>query len=159
MKPLIAITGNYADGKCTLLEGYFASVIAAGGSPVIVPPYADETLMESLLDRADAIIFSGGGDIDPHLLGEEPIPEVGVPNVLRDAQELPLVHMAVRKQMPVLGICRGIQVMTAALGGKLWQDIHVQGGATIPHDQDGLPRYLTSHDVEWSLPPTPSQGG
>lgn len=159
MSPLIAITGNYADGKCTLLEGYFASVIAAGGSPVIVPPYADETLMESLLDRVDAIIFSGGGDIDPHLLGEEPIPEVGAPNVPRDAQELPLVRMAVRKQMPVLGICRGIQVMTAALGGKLWQDIYVQGGATISHDQGDLPRYLTSHEVEWSLPLTPSQGG
>ena len=159
MSPFIAITGNYADGKCTLLEGYFASVIAAGGSPVIIPPYADERLLSSMLDHVDALIFSGGGDIDPHLLGEEPIPEVGKPNVPRDAMELPLVRMAARRQMPILGICRGIQVMTAALGGKLWQDIYVQGGATQSHDQGDKPRYLPSHDVKWSLPPTPSQGG
>ena len=167
MSPLIAITGNYADGKCTLLEGYFASVIAAGGSPVIIPPYADENLLSSMLDHVDALIFSGGGDIDPHLLGEEPIPEVGKPNVPRDAMELPLVRMAARRQMPILGICRGIQVMTAALGGKLWQDIYVQGGATQSHDQGDKPRYVTHHTVHLAtdgllatlLPGTPSLGG
>ena len=75
--------------------------------------------MESLLERIDGLILSGGGDIDPHLLGEEPLPDVGSPNVPRDAQELPLVRMAAKKQMPLLGICRGVQVMTAALGGRL----------------------------------------
>ena len=147
MAPLIAITGNYSSGMCTMLEGYFASVVQAGGSPVIVPPYADEALMESLLEHVDGLILSGGGDIDPHLLGEEPLPQVGVPNVPRDAQELPLVRMAVRKQIPLLGICRGIQVLTAALGGRLWQDIYVQGGATLGHDQSPAPRHATSHTV------------
>ena len=150
MAPLIAITGNYSSGMCTMLEGYFASVVHAGGSPVIVPPYADEALMESLLEHVDGLILSGGGDIDPHLLGEEPLPEVGEPNVPRDAQELPLVRMAVHKQIPVLGICRGIQVMTAALGGRLWQDIYVQGGATLNHDQSPAPRHTTSHNVNIS---------
>ena len=147
MAPLIAITGNYSSGMCTMLEGYFASVVHAGGSPVIVPPYADEALMESLLEHVDGLILSGGGDIDPRLLGEEPLPEVGEPNVPRDAQELPLVRMAVHKQIPILGICRGIQVMTAALGGRLWQDIYVQGGATLGHDQSPAPRHTTSHTV------------
>ena len=150
MAPLIAITGNYSSGMCTMLEGYFASVVHAGGSPVIVPPYADEALMESLLEHVDGLILSGGGDIDPHLLGEEPLPEVGEPNVPRDAQELPLVRMAVHKQIPILGICRGLQVMTAALGGKLWQDIYVQGGATLNHDQSPAPRHTTSHNVNIS---------
>jgi len=150
MAPLIAITGNYSSGMCTMLEGYFASVIHAGGSPVIVPPYADEALMESLLEHVDGLILSGGGDIDPHLLGEEPLPEVDEPNVPRDAQELPLVRMAVHKQIPILGICRGLQVMTAALGGKLWQDIYVQGGATLNHDQSPAPRHTTSHNVNIS---------
>lgn len=145
--PLIAITGNYADGTCTLLEGYYASIVAVGATPVIIPPYADEALLDSLLDHADAIVFSGGGDIDPHLLGEEPIPEVGAPNVPRDAQELPLVRMAARRQMPILGICRGIQTLTAALGGKLLQDIYVQGGATLAHSQGDTPRYIATHDV------------
>lgn len=167
MSPVIAITGNYADGKCTLLEGYYASVVAAGGSPVIIPPYADESLLSSLLDHVDALIFSGGGDIDPHLLGEVPLPEVGMPNVPRDAMELPLMRMAAHRQMPVLGICRGIQIMAAALGGKLWQDIYVQGGATQSHDQGDKPRYATHHTVRLAadgllatlLPGTPSLGG
>lgn len=145
--PLIAITGNYADGICTLLEGYFASLIAVGASPVIVPPYADEALLNSLLDHVDAIVFSGGGDIDPHLLGEEPLPEVGAPNVRRDAQELPLIRMAARRQLPILGICRGAQLLTAALGGKLWQDIYVQGGATLAHNQGDTPRHIATHPV------------
>ena len=60
MSPLIAITGNYSSGMCTMLEGYFASVAAAGGSPVIIPPYADEALMDSLLEHIDGLILSGG---------------------------------------------------------------------------------------------------
>ena len=147
MSPVIAITGNYGDGKCTLLEGYYQSVQAAGGTPIIIPPFAEETLLESLLEHVDGLILSGGGDIDPHLLGEEPLPEVGAPNVPRDAQELLLVRMAAKKQIPLLGICRGIQVMTAALGGRLWQDIYVQAGATLNHDQSPAPRYTTSHSV------------
>ncbi|MBR4337833.1 MAG: membrane dipeptidase [Bacteroidaceae bacterium] len=147
MAPLIAITGNYSSGMCTMREGYFASIAQAGGSPVIIPPYADEALMESLLEHVDGLILSGGGDIDPHLLGEEPLPEVGQPNVPRDAQELPLVRMAVHKQIPLLGICRGVQVMMAALGGKLWQDIYVQAHATLNHDQSPAPRHTTSHTV------------
>ena len=146
-RPLIAITGNYAEGKCTLLEGYFASLVAVGASPIIVPPYAEEALLESLLDHVDAIVFSGGGDIDPHLLGEEPLPEVGVPNGPRDAQELPLVCMAAHRQMPILGICRGAQVLTAALGGKLWQDIYVQGDAKLAHSQGDTPRHVATHTV------------
>ena len=145
--PIIAITGNYADGTCTLLEGYFASLTAVGASPVIIPPYADEALLESLLDHVDAIVFSGGGDIDPHLFGEEPLPEVGKPNVRRDAQEMPLIRMAARRQMPILGICRGAQILTAALGGKLWQDIYVQGGATLAHNQGDTPRHIATHPV------------
>ena len=87
MKPIIAITGNYGEGKCTLLEGYYQSVLAAGGVPLVVPPFSDEAALESLLEAADGIIFSGGGDIASCLLGEEPLPEVGAPNVPRDEQE------------------------------------------------------------------------
>ena len=146
MKPIIAITGNYAEGKCTMLEGYYQSVLAAGGIPIIVPPFSEEKALDDMLERVDGIIFSGGGDIASFLLGEEPLPEVGEPNIPRDEQEWPLMQKAVRKQMPVLGICRGVQMMTAALGGKLWQDIYVQAKARIPHSQE-TERYMTSHSV------------
>ena len=64
-RPIIGITGNYDTGTCTLLEGYYRSVIEAGGTPLIIPPFDNTDAIVSLLDRVDALIFSGGGDINP----------------------------------------------------------------------------------------------
>ena len=72
-QPIVAITGNYDSGKCTLLEGYYRSVLEAGGTPVIIPAFEDTDAMVSLLDHIDALVLSGGGDINPLYLGEEPI--------------------------------------------------------------------------------------
>ena len=123
-RPIIGITGNYDTGKCTLLEGYYRSVLEAGGTPLIIPPCDDTDAMVSLLDRVDALILSGGGDINPLYLGEEPMRELSSINPARDWHELMLVRLAANRQIPILGICRGLQVMTAALGGKLYQDIY-----------------------------------
>ena len=83
-RPVIGITGNYDSGKCTLLEGYYRSVIEAGGTPIIIPPTEDTATMASMLDRVDALIFSGGGDINPLYLGEEPLPQLSSINAVRD---------------------------------------------------------------------------
>ena len=130
-RPIIGITGNYDSGKCTLLEGYYRSVLEAGGTPLIIPAFNDTDAMVSLLDSVDALILSGGGDINPLFLGEEPIRELNSINPARDWQELMLVRMATNRQIPILGICRGLQIMTAALGGKLHQDIYKETGATL----------------------------
>lgn len=145
-RPIIGITGNYDSGKCTLLEGYYRSVLEAGGTPLIVPSFDDTNAMVSVLDNVDALILSGGGDINPLYLGEEPIPELSSINPARDWQELMLVRLAANRQIPILGICRGIQVMTAALGGKLYQDIYRQAGATLKHSQD-TDRHIATHSV------------
>lgn len=145
-RPIIGITGNYDSGKCTLLEGYYRSVLEAGGTPLIIPSFDDTDALTSLLDHVDALILSGGGDINPLYLGEEPIPELGSINPARDWQELMLVRLAANRQIPILGICRGIQVMTAALGGKLYQDIYKQAGATLKHSQD-TDRHIATHSV------------
>ena len=145
-KPIIGITGNYDNGKCTLLEGYYRSVLEAGGTPLIIPPFDDPDAMGSLLDRVDALILSGGGDINPLYLGEEPSRELSSINPVRDWHELMLVRLAANRQIPVLGICRGLQVMTAALGGKLYQDIYQEAGATIKHGQD-TERHVATHSV------------
>lgn len=145
-RPIIGITGNYDSGKCTLLEGYYRSVLEAGGTPLIVPSFNDTDAMVSVLDNVDALILSGGGDINPLYLGEEPIPELSSINPARDWQELMLVRLAANRQIPILGICRGIQVMTAALGGKLYQDIYRQAGATLKHSQD-TDRHIATHSV------------
>ena len=145
-RPIIGITGNYDTGKCTLLEGYYRSVLEAGGTPLIIPPFEDIDAMGSLLDRIDGLIFSGGSDINPLYLDEEPIQALGSINPARDWHELMLVRLAANRQIPILGICRGMQVMTAALGGKLYQDIYKEASATLKHSQN-TERHVTTHTV------------
>ena len=145
--PLIGITGNLGERGCELSEGYYLSVLKAGGTPVCIPPHADKEALVTLLQTLDGIILSGGGDINPLLLGEEPIPQLHSVCPQRDEPELFLAREAFHRQIPMLGICRGIQVMAAALGGKLWQDIYAQGqGASIKHSQE-MPRHYASHTV------------
>ena len=146
-RPVIAITGNYADTNCTLAEGYYQSVLLAGGIPLVVPPYEETDNLGELLDRVDGLLLSGGGDINPLLLGEEPIMELHSINHKRDMQELLIARLAADRQIPILGICRGIQVLNAVLGGELYQDIHSQmEGKRIKHDQN-LNRSYPSHTV------------
>lgn len=145
--PVIGITGNYTQETCTLAEGYYQSVLKAGGIPFIIPPFYETDRLGELLDRLDGIIFSGGGDINPLLLGEEPIKELHSITPERDQQELLLARLAYDRQIPMLGICKGIQIINAALGGTLYQDIHTQmEGIRIKHSQDQDRRY-PSHQV------------
>ena len=144
--PVIGISGNFRDGDCTLAQAYYMSVLEAGGTPVVIPSYDNEQALVSLLDTLDGIVLSGGADIDPEYLREEPLDCVSV-NPRRDAQELLLVHLAVDRQIPVLGICRGIQVLTAAMGGKLYQDIKTQHDRPCIEHSQTIARGLPSHEV------------
>ena len=145
--PLIGITGNFGEKGCELAQGYYLSVLKAGGTPIVIPPHNDQKALLTLLDTLDGILFSGGGDINPLLLGEEPLPQLHSVCPQRDEGELFLAREAFRHQIPMLGICRGIQVMATALGGKVYQDIYVQGkGAKLKHSQD-MPREFASHTV------------
>lgn len=145
--PLIGITGNFGEKGCELAEGYYLSVVKAGGTPLAIPPHNDKEALVTLLETLDGILFSGGGDINPLLLGEEPLPQLHSVCPKRDEAELFLAREAFHRQIPMLGICRGIQVMAAALDGKVFQDIYVQGeGAKIKHSQD-MPRHNVSHTV------------
>ena len=145
--PVIGLTGNFRDGDCTLAEGYYQSVLKAGGIPFIIPPHEDADVLAETLAGLDGILLTGGADINPLFLGEEPIKELHGINPRRDRQELLLTRLAADRQIPILGICRGIQTMNAAFGGALYQDIHSQmEGKRIKHDQD-LDRTYASHTV------------
>jgi len=122
-RPVIGITGNYEDLTCKLGKGYYQSVIRAGGVPVVIPPSADKEVLMNTLDHIDALILSGGGDINPLYAGEEPIPGLHGINQERDLPELLITRLAYNRQLPMLGICRGIQTLAVALGGKVCQDI------------------------------------
>ena len=133
-KPVIAITGNYDDQTCKLAEGYYKSVQRVGGVPVIVPPLTDTDAIINTLDHVDGLLLSGGGDFNPLLVGEEPSPRLGSINSERDIPELLITQLAYNRQIPILGICRGIQTLAVALGGKVAQDI--SDIAKVKHSQD-----------------------
>ena len=145
--PVIGISGNFREGDCTLAQAYYMSVLEAGGTPVVIPSYDNDKALVSLLDTLDGIVLSGGADIDPDYLGEEPLDCISI-NPRRDRQELTLVHLAVDRQIPVLGICRGIQVLAAALGGKLYQDIKTQHDRPCIEHSQTIARGLPSHEVK-----------
>lgn len=145
--PVIGISGNFREGDCTLAQAYYMSVLEAGGTPVVIPSYDNDKALVSLLDTLDGIVLSGGADIDPDYLGEEPLDCISI-NPRRDRQELMLVRLAADRQIPVLGICRGIQVLAAALGGKLYQDIKTQHDQTCIGHSQTIARGLPSHEVK-----------
>ena len=122
-QPLIGITGNYADGDLTLREKYYQQVIAAGATPIVIPPVADKNAIINILDRIDGLILSGGADFNPLWCGEEPVASLGHINAERDLPELLITRLAYNRQIPMLGICRGMQTLAMALGGRVAQDI------------------------------------
>lgn len=126
IKPLIGISANYGDNNSKLAENYYKSVVAVGGVPVIIPVTDDLATIEAIVGRLDGILLSGGGDMHPRYYNEDPIPENGTPDELRDRYDVSLIKSAVEYQLPVLGICRGMQVINTVFGGSLYQDINVQ---------------------------------
>lgn len=147
--PVIGITANYRDGNVTVAEAYYASVLEAGGTPLVIPPYADRNALVGTLKHIDALLLTGGADIDPRYMKEEPdYALLHAVNPKRDEQELLLVLLAVDMNIPILGICRGMQVLVAALGGTVYQDIYsAMGDGLLNHDQEPVERHVATHDV------------
>lgn len=139
MKPLIGITpgaGTTEDrGDIFRMEvSYVEAVERAGGVPVLLPP--QRAGVEELVAVLDGILFSGGGDIDPARYGDTEVhPETYGISALRDDFEFALLDAALRRDLPVLAICRGIQVLNVALGGTLYQDVADQYPGAIAHRQ------------------------
>lgn len=153
-KPLIGITGNFASGNATLAEPYYMAVVRAGGVPVIIPPVNDTDAIINTLDNIDGLLLSGGGDFNPLWCGEEPVPELHGINSHRDLPELLTVQLAYNRQIPMLGICRGIQTLAMALGGKVRQDIDATGADNIEYKTEN--RVKHDQDTEWRGEPTHS---
>jgi len=142
MRPVIGITPDYdsTSNRYKVHEDYISAVKDAGGYPVLL---FQESLIPTFID---GIIFSGGGDIDPLLFNEEPLKQSGEISPLRDHFELALCTAALEKNIPLLGICRGMQVMNIALGGTIYQDVSVQTNSTLKHSQQA-PRPYGTHSI------------
>jgi gamma-glutamyl-gamma-aminobutyrate hydrolase PuuD len=108
---------------------YFQGVTAAGGVAVLLPPQpVDPDIAERVLDSLDALLVTGGRDIDPAAYGQQSHPATDEPGPQRDAWEFTLLHAALKRQVPVLGICRGLQIINTARGGTLQQHLPDSGG-------------------------------
>jgi len=159
LTPIIGITATLKEDVETVAErplgkfvrtdfDYVDGVAGAGGVPVVLPPVGDEGTAEAVVSSLDGLLLSGGSDLDPGYYGESPVPELGPTIPERDAFEMALVGVALRRGMPVFGICRGMQVLNVALGGTLYQDLPSQwDGDVLKHRQD-TPKWQPTHEVE-----------
>lgn len=146
--PVVLMTADTdAEDRLSLLPTYWKAVRRAGGQPFVVPDVADTAEAEASLRVADALVLTGGGDIYPAFYGESPEPGLGRVVVERDRSELALVRAAMRLHKPVLGICRGMQVINVALGGTIVQDMgHARGQCYGCHQQQE-PTTVPTHVV------------
>jgi putative glutamine amidotransferase len=149
--PVGLTIGNSRDPEMfSLRDDYVRAVETAGGLPLVLAPGTPEdapAMAAAYLDRVQALVLSGGADVDPKLYGEARHPTVKRVFPERDAFELALCREALRRDMPTLAICRGHQLLNIATGGTLFQDIASQVEAAVVHDPD-QERWERCHDVD-----------
>jgi putative glutamine amidotransferase len=154
--PVIGITGR-ADQSVhppnrplvASVQTYVRAVELGGGAPVVIPPHMEETKNHAIFEHLDGLILSGGGDVLPALYGEEDSGLLWLVDEQRDHTELALARWALSEELPLLAICRGIQVLNVAAGGTLVQDIPTQVPDALTHSTvAGRPMATVAHTVE-----------
>ncbi len=149
--PIIAVTGALLDAsgdrppRIAVNAAYLRAVEQAGGVPWLLPPGLGIKTIRAMLDRCDGLMLTGGADISPACYGEPLDGATGISEP-RDAMEFAAVEYALEGQMPLLAICRGLQVLNVALGGSLWQDLPSQRPSGIAHRQPE-DRHIATHEV------------
>ena len=118
-----------------MLPGYMKALEQAGAIPVMLPLCTDKNDLGQLMEHIDGILFTGGHDVNPALYGEERISECGIVCGERDKMESILFQMGLEKDIPMFGICRGIQFINAMCGGSLYQDLPLQRPTATEHHQ------------------------
>lgn len=150
-KPLIGISLRFsmANRHLYLPAEYAEAIEWAGGVPVHLGLLPEKDYLDNILDVIDGVLLPGGGDIDPLRYGEEPKPGLGTVSPLRDESDLILLNLAEEKNVPVLGICYGMQILNVFRGGGIIQDIEREKPDSLSHQQ-GEPRERRSHWITLS---------
>jgi putative glutamine amidotransferase len=142
MRPLIAITTTSYPGlefrvpQVMLGYPYVDAIETARGASLLVTPAHSPGSLECLMDLADGLLLTGGEDVSPGQYGEDPHPNLGLTNPLRDEMELQALESALRRELPVLAICRGMQLLNVCFGGSLFQDLPSQRPGDLVHEQE-----------------------
>ncbi|MDR0536449.1 MAG: gamma-glutamyl-gamma-aminobutyrate hydrolase family protein [Tannerellaceae bacterium] len=146
--PLIGISvTRTAEGNSSLGASYTNAILKAGGAPVLIPATTDGIVLQQIIEQLDGILMTGGEDINPLWYNETPIPQLGTVDPLRDIYDIKLLKLAGDRNIPTLGICRGMQMINVAFGGSLYQDIASQREQkTIKHVQQ-MPKEYPSHTI------------
>ena len=155
-RPIIGISssvivdeaGSFAGYKRAYVhKDYVDAVIRAGGVPLIIPFSTDKEVIISQAQLIDGLILSGGHDINPYNYGQEPSQKIGETFPERDTYEMILLEESKKRNIPILGICRGFQLINVAAGGTLYQDLSLIPGNILKHNQVSNPT-LKTHKVE-----------
>ncbi len=145
MKPIIGVIPLWDGAKNSIwmLPGYLDVIREAGAIPVIFPLKASRDDIEQLCGVCSGFLLTGGDDVDPMLYGEVKSDRCGEPNVVRDTLEREVFDYAMQRDMPVFGICRGIQFINAVLGGTLYQDLPSQYSPKVEAERGGVCHQMT----------------
>lgn len=146
-RPLIGISCSHPGGYSSTRMTYTESVIQAGGIPMLIPITTDSAVLADIVARLDGIILIGGADIHPSYYNEEPIEQLGEVDSLRDVYDIALIRLAAQRGVPMLGICRGEQLINVAFGGTLYQDIPTQYPDTTVRHHQKEPSSVATHTV------------
>lgn len=147
MSPIIGVTPSMREEQTLAVHRANTDVlIQAGGTPVILPYTNRSDVLSRLADGMDGLLLTGGGDIDPTLFGEEPLP--GLREIIpeRDHMEIALSRRLLEEDKPILALCRGCQILNIAAGGDMYQDLSRQCSDILQHEQRS-PRSHPSHTV------------
>lgn len=149
MRPIIGIVVSLNKQRDTYVGGraYVEAIEAAGGIPLLLPCTDDDDVASLLFTRVHGLLLPGGRDVDPVHFGEEPMHDYTLIDPERDNIELLLARLALRQDVPILGICRGIQMLNIAAGGDIYQDLATQKKGALIHDQKA-PRWYPTHAIE-----------
>ena len=135
-KPLIGISLGWNETQNTVNNTYVNSVLKNGGVPYLIPVTDNVEVLRQIVSQLDGIIFTGGEDFAPAYFGEEEHEHLGEVNVTRDTYDLTLFKLALDRNIPTLGICRGLQLINVAMGGTLYQDLPSEKPSDINHRQE-----------------------
>ena len=147
MRAIIGVSSNIKEDLLSVPISNIRAITKFGGVPIVLPNFVGDEF-EKIAETIDGLLLTGGGDIDPTLFGEEPLPGLGNIVPERDLFEMALIQKMLELNKPILGICRGAQIMSIAMGGDMYQDIYSQKDDALLQHYQQAPNWHGSHFVE-----------